>query len=107
MKRRYPWIAQQSWRDVLFIHTPVSPQNLWRFVPAPFKIDTCDGSGRMTLLIFRATNCRLSYMAKWISYPPLYKMNMRTYVLFGNEAGVYFFSLNTNSQLVSAGGRAV
>lgn len=107
MKRRYPWIAQQSWQDVLFIHTPVSPQNLRRFVPAPFKIDTYDGSGWMSLVIFRATNSRLRYMPKWLSYPPFYQMNMRTYVRFGNERGVYFFSLNTNSRLVSAGGRAV
>src|SRR5699024_6554072 len=28
------------------------------------------------------------------------------YVRFGNERGVYFFSLNTNRRLVSAGGRA-
>src|SRR5699024_5987219 len=97
MKRRYPWIAQQSWQDVLFIHTPVSPQNLRRFVPAPFKIDTYDGSGWMSLVIFRATNSRLRYMPKWLSYPPFYQMNMRTYVRFGNE----------RMSSYSSGGRAV
>lgn len=43
-------------------------------------------------------------MPKWLSYPPFHQMNIRTYIHFGNERGVYFFSINADHQLVKWGG---
>lgn len=107
LKRRYPWIAQQNWRDVLFIHTPVSLQALREFVPAPFTIDTYDGRAWVSIVLFKATHSRLRYMPEWLSYPLFHQMNIRTYVHFGDERGVYFFSINTDRKLVALGGNTV
>ena len=103
-KRQWPWIAQQNWQDILFIHLPTSYEKLRSLVPAPFKIDTYDGQGWMSIVLFRATHSRLRYMPEPLSFPPFYQMNIRTYVTFRNEPGVYFFSINTNNSFVKLGG---
>lgn len=107
LKRRFPWIAQQNWRDVLFIHTPISERTLREFVPAPFQIDTYEGKAWVSMVLFQATNTRLRYMPEWFAYPPFYQMNVRTYVHFGKEQGVYFFSIHTDNQFAAMGGKVV
>jgi len=106
-KRRWPWLGQQNWKDVLFIHTPFMHHVLRPFVPKPFEIDMYDGRSWVSIVLFKATHSRLRYMPSPVSYPPFYQMNIRTYVKFGSEPGVYFFSINTNSELVNCGGRFV
>lgn len=107
LKRRFPWIAQQNWQDILFIHTPVSQRALRKVVPAPFTIDTYKGRTWISIVLFKATNSRLRYMPEWLSYPLFHQMNIRTYVRFGDERGVYFFSINTDRKLTALGGNAV
>lgn len=104
MQQRFPWIAQQNWEDILFIHTPVPAPVLQEYVPAPFTIDTYNGQGWLTLVLFRATNSRFRYFPSFLSYPKLNQMNLRTYVTFGGESGVYFFSIHINSLLATLGG---
>lgn len=106
-KRRWPWVAMQNWQDILFIHTPVSESTLRSLVPPPFEIDTYDGSGWVSIVLFEATGSRIRYMPPPFSYPRFYQMNVRTYVNFGNEPGVYFFAINTNSKVVNVGGQLV
>ena len=107
LQRRFPWIAQQNWQDILFIHTPISQHTLRNFVPFPFKIDTYEGKSWISIVLFKAKKSRLRYMPSWLSYPTFYQMNIRTYVRFGNERGVYFFSINANRLLAAIGGSAV
>lgn len=106
-ERRWPWVAGQNWEDVLFIHTPVSYRSLRPFVPQPFKLDTYDGTSWVSIVLFQATGSRLRLMPSAFSYPPFYQMNIRTYVTFESEPGVYFFSINTNSHFVNRGGALV
>lgn len=107
MRQRFPWIAQQKWEDILFIHTPFSPQFLQGCVPAPFTIDTYNGQAWLTLVLFRATNSRPRFFPSWLSYPDVHQMNLRTYVTFGSESGVYFFSIHSDSLAATIGGNAV
>ena len=104
MQQGFPWIAQQNWEDILFIHTPVPASVLQEYVPAPFTIDTYNGQGWLTLVLFRATNSRFRYFPSFLSYPKLNQMNLRTYVTFGGESGVYFFSIHINSLVAALGG---
>src|SRR5699024_1794403 len=39
----------------------------------------------------------------FLSYPKLNQMNLRTYVTFGGESGVYFFSIHLNSLVAALG----
>lgn len=107
MQQQFPWIAQQKWEDILFIHTPFSPQFLQEYVPAPFTIDTYNGQAWLTLVLFRATNSRPRFFPPWLSYPDMHQMNLRTYVTFGRESGVYFFSIHSDSLAATLSGNAV
>lgn len=102
--RRWPWVARQDWQDILFIHFPVPYYELRRLVPSPFEIDTYAGTGWISVVLFKACHSRLRYMPRALSYPPFHQMNLRTYVRFAGEAGVYFLSINTNARLVNLGG---
>lgn len=104
-QRKWPWVAQQNWQDVLFVHTPVPPETLRQYVPYPFEIDTYHGNAWVTVVLFEATHSRLRTMPERIAYPSFYQMNLRTYVQYGNERGVYFFSINVSDRMVQIGGR--
>src|SRR5699024_12788615 len=96
--------AQIHWDDLLFIHTPVPESVLQEYVPAPFTIDTYNGQGWLTLVLFRATNSRFRYFPSFLSSPKLNQMNLRAYVTFRGERGGYFFSIHINSLVAALGG---
>lgn len=99
--RRFPWVAQQDWHDVLFIHIPIDYNELRQHVPTPLKLESLNDEAWISVVLFKATSSRLRYMPRNLSFPSFFQMNIRTYVRFGDESGVYFFKINTNSQIVS------
>lgn len=105
IKNKYPWIAKQKWQDVLFMHWPVSPKDLEPFINKPLNLDTFDNQAWISVVLFQAKNSHLRGMPTLFSYPSFLQLNIRTYVLFNNTPGVYFFSLDANSLPVVAGGR--
>src|SRR5699024_12679138 len=92
---------------ILLIHTLTSQHTLLYVVPFPFQIDTYEGKSWISIVLFKAKKSRLRYMPSWLSYQTFYQMNIRSYVRFGNEHGVYFFSINANKLLATIGGGAV
>src|SRR5699024_10386406 len=104
-KRKWPWVAQQNWKDILFIHTPVPYTTIRTYVPRPIEIDTYMGTCWVSIVLFQAKQSRLRMMPEFLSYPCFRQMNIRTYVRFGNERGVYFFSINVDDRFVQFGGR--
>lgn len=106
-ERRWPWIAQQEWRDVLFLHWPVSADKLRPLIPAPFELDTFDDKAWISIVLFQARNSRLRGMPRLFSYPNFLQVNVRTYVTFNDEPGVYFLSIEANRFLVVKGAKNV
>lgn|SRR5690625_2688648 len=106
-KKRWPWMAQQSWNNVLFIHYPVSYKELRKYIPQPFTLETYEGQAWIGIILFEALHSRLRGMPKLLSFRYFLQLNIRTYVNFGGESGVYFFSLDANRQLPVKGARLV
>ena len=94
--RRWPWIAQQEWHDVLFMHWPVPYDLLKPYVPNPITLETFEGEAWISIILFRAEKSRPRYMPSIISYPSFLQMNIRTYVHFDGEPGIYFLSVDVN-----------
>lgn len=97
--RRWPWVAQQGWSDVLFMHWPVPYDLLKPYVPDPFILETYNGDAWVSVVLFRAKRSRLRSMPFKMSYPSFFQMNLRTYIKFDNEPSIYFLSVDVNRLL--------
>src|SRR5690625_3643362 len=106
-KRRWPWIAQQTWDNVLFVHFPVPFTILNKYIPEPFTLETYNGQAWIGIILFEAKNSRLRGMPKLPSYRYFLQLNIRTYVKFGSESGVYFFSIDASRKLPVIGATLV
>jgi uncharacterized protein len=110
--RPYPhpdgqWIMRQHWCDLLFAHWSVDPDALRRRIPRELELDLDDlGRAWLAVVPFRMENIRFSFTpaAPWISAFP--ELNVRTYVKYKGQPGVYFFSLDAANSVGCALGRA-
>src|SRR4051812_7298329 len=95
----------QNWRQLLFVHWPVSAPELRPLVPGRLTIDEFEGSAYVGLVAF------VVEAARPVGAPPrvglrFLETNVRTYVhVDGREPGVYFFSLDAASLLAVVGAR--
>src|ERR1700674_1035433 len=100
-------VMTQSWPDLLFAHWPVDAEKLRALIPERLEIDTFDGRAWLAVVPFRMTNVRLrgTPAVPWLSAFP--ELNMRTYVTYDGEPGVWFFSLDAGNSLAVAIARMV
>lgn len=106
-KRKYPWVGEQTWEDILFLHWKIRPESIRPFVPASLEIDTFDGDAWVSAVTFQAKNSIVRGMPKRTSFPALTQINLRTYVGHPEkyERGVYFFSIRIDSLFAALGAR--
>jgi uncharacterized protein YqjF (DUF2071 family) len=97
--RRWP-VMRQNWRDLLFLHWPVSPEILRLKIPRQLELDLFDGVAYLGLVPFTMTGVRP------VGLPPVWRLssfhetNLRTYVrLPAGEPGVWFFNLEAASSI--------
>lgn len=103
-QKQWRWLAQQNWNDIFFIHFPVPKEPLLKVVPSVFQLEIYQESAWISVVLFKATNSRFRNMPYKIGYPEFYQLNVRTYVTYRKERGVYFFSLYANSIPTVLGG---
>lgn len=94
-----PWLMFQSWRDLLFMHWPVSAAALRPLVPEPLAIDTHDGTAWVGITPFRIEGLRARLLPPVPGLSSFPELNVRTYVSYGGRRGVWFFSLETPNQV--------
>ena len=94
-----PWIMTQSWHDLLFAHWAVSVRELREKVPAGFELDLFEGHAYIGVVPFRMTNVAPRGVPAMPFVSAFAEMNVRTYVTFGGKPGIYFFSLDADSQM--------
>ena len=88
----------QSWRDLLFVHWSWPLDVLRPLVPNELELDPWDGRAWVGAVPFVMKDIRLSGLPRWSGMDFL-ETNLRTYVTYRGEPGVYFFSLEANSRL--------
>jgi uncharacterized protein len=99
-------VGYQSWRELLFLHWPVSTETLRPLVPAQLSLDLYQGVAYVGLTPFVVQRARAAWTPDTFSLDFL-ETNVRTYVhLNGRDPGVYFFSLDAASRIAVAGARA-
>ncbi|WP_077624078.1 YqjF family protein [Sediminibacillus massiliensis] len=100
-----PWVATQKWNDLLFIHWPVPYESIRTQVPDEFEVETYDGQAWLSIVPFYGTSNRFRGMPGPIPFSSFLELNVRTYVNYKGDSGVYFFSLDASSDIAVAGAR--
>lgn len=93
----------QRWTKLLFLHWDADPATVRPLVPLEFELDLFDGRAYIGLVPFEMSEIRPSF-----SGPiglDFYELNLRTYVTFRGEPGVYFFSLDASSAMAVLGAK--
>lgn len=93
------WIMKQTWRDLLFLHWPVEPSLLKSLLPNELDVDTFDGEAWIGIVPFEMSGIRFRCLPFVPFASNLRELNVRTYVKYGNQRGVFFFSLDASHDL--------
>ncbi len=101
-----PWTIEFTWHDLLFLHWPVPAATLRQLVPTPLEIDLLDGEAWVGVIPFFMSGIRLRGLPPLPGTSAFAEVNVRTYVRFRGQQGVYFFSLDAASLLAVRTARA-
>ncbi|WP_254762585.1 YqjF family protein [Natrinema marinum] len=95
-----PHITSMTWRDGLFAHWPVEPDELRPHVPGQLTLETRDGHAWLSVLPFVVTNVGIRGTPS-ITRLAFAELAVRTYVRHRDEPGLYYFSIDVGSSLVA------
>jgi uncharacterized protein YqjF (DUF2071 family) len=99
---------RQTWRDLLFLHTPVEPALIQATLPARLTVDTYpDDNGRewawLGVVPFLMRDVRPVGAFSVPGLSNFTETNLRTYVhLDGEDPGVWFYSLEASNRIACA-----
>ncbi|TGB02754.1 YqjF family protein [Halobacillus salinus] len=93
------WIMHQTWEELVFMHWPVSEEELRPFIPDAFELDLFEGQAWIAIVPFRMNNIHFKGLPKVKAGNHLLELNVRTYVTYNGEPGVYFITLDANHPL--------
>lgn len=93
------WMMTQKWSDLLFLHWPVDPADIRKYIPGELELDLYDNRAWIGIVLFKARGTRPRFMPPVPGAANFLEVNVRTYVRYKNRSGVYFFSLDANSKL--------
>jgi uncharacterized protein len=90
-------VFHQRWRDLLFLHWPLSAGGLRPRIPAGLELDLFEGQAWLTLIPFLIAESRPAGFPSALA-SRLLEVNLRTYVRGPDgEPGIYFWSLDASS----------
>lgn len=93
-------ILYQAWRNLLFLHWEIEPEEIQRRLPPGLHVDTYEGKAYLGIVPFYMDGLRPTWApaVPGISYFP--ELNLRTYARdeHGNR-GVWFFSLDAHTRI--------
>lgn len=98
--RTAPWVMSMRWRNLAFLHWPVSAEALRPLIPAGLTLDLYDGQAWLGVVPFEMRRTRGRWMPPCPTAANFPELNVRTYVTRDDRPGVWFFSLDAASRLV-------
>lgn len=100
-----PHAFAMTWRAGAFLHWPVEPGVLRPRVPEPLELDTREGTAWISVLPFVLADAGLRGSPGW-SRTTIRELNVRTYVRYRGDPGLFFFSIDVDSPAIAlAAGR--
>ena len=101
------WVMAQTWDDLLFAHWRVDYDAVRQHIPSGLELERHDGSAWVGVTPFVITGFRLRGTPALPVFSTFPEINVRTYVNAGGgeKPGIWFFSLDTSSQIAVEGAR--
>ena len=93
---------RQRWHNLLFAHWPLDPRELRAAVPRELQIDTLGGEAWLGLVVFGLSGIKLRGLPEVKPLASFPEVNLRTYVTYQGQPGVYFISLDADNPLAVA-----
>jgi uncharacterized protein len=94
-----PRVMRQTWGKLLFAHWPIDPRQLRPLLPEGLELDTFNGSGWIGIVPFTMWGIRAGIAPPIPGLSAFHELNVRTYVRYRGEPGVWFFSLDATNPL--------
>lgn len=93
-----------DWRHVIVVNWPIRPEDIRYHVPDGLVVETFDESAWVSLVAVYNHDFRLRGAPRFtgMSFP---QVNLRTYVNYEGQSGVYFFSLDAQGIVPVIGAR--
>ena len=100
-------LMHQNWGKLLFMHWPVEAAILRPLIPSPLQLETFDGKAWIGIVPFTMWDIRAvpPYVPRIPFLNAMHELNVRTYVSFDGEPGVWFLSLDCNNAAAVFGAR--
>lgn len=89
----------QTWSDLLFVHWRIPAVELRPLLPTSVEIDEWDESAWVGLVLFHMSGVRPWWFPALPGVSEFHETNVRTYVTYRGEPGVWFFSLEAANSL--------
>lgn len=86
----------QRWTHLLFLSYPVDPARVQAELPEGLEVDVVDGRAWLSVVPFFMSHIRFPFTPGF-SWVRLRELNLRTYVRYRGQPGVYFFTLDTDN----------
>jgi uncharacterized protein len=95
----------QTWRDLLFAHWPMPIPTLRPLVPPELELHTFDRQCWIAVTPFHMSGIRMRGLPLLPGLSRFPELNVRTYVSYGDKAGVYFLSLDAGNRIAVSAAR--
>lgn len=99
-----PHFCAMTWRAGVFLHWPVDPAVLRPYVPDALDLDIYEGEAWISILPFMLADIKLRGFPDW-SGLTIGELNVRTYVRYRGDPGLYFFSIDVDSPMIAFAAR--
>ena len=96
---------RMTWANLAFFHWRVPVDEVRAQLPAELGLDLFDTAAWIGVVPFEMRNVQLEGLPPVPTARDFPELNVRTYVRYGDRAGVYFFSLDAASLLAVIGAR--
>jgi uncharacterized protein YqjF (DUF2071 family) len=100
MEKKTKWIISQKWEDLVFLNYQVNYEELRSIVPSYLELDSFDGNFYTSVVPFKMSRVRFPFTPT-LPFSKLNELNLRTYVTYKGQRGIYFFTLDSNHRLAN------
>lgn len=90
------WVISQRWTHLMFLSYAVDPEEVQAQLPEGLEVDVVDGRAWLSVVPFFMSHIRFPFTPGF-SWVRLRELNLRTYVRYRGQPGVYFFTLDTDN----------